>query len=538
MPTVTNLFDTTTHATPTVTEVAQRVAAALREVGSGWVEGEVRSITRANSGHVYLTLGDENANLDVCIWKDRVAACQPLPDQGDLVQAHYQRVNFYARTGKTSLIVDRLKPTGEGELLRRRAETLAALETEGLCDAGRRKQRVAFPRRVGVIAGQGSDAKADVVRALRERFPAQDIVFCPAAVQGAHAVGSVIDALGRLQATDGVDVIILARGGGSVADLVAFDDGRLCRAIVACTVPVVTSIGHTKNRPNCDHVAAAFAPVPAKAAEKAIAHSQAGLLAELDRHRTTLDAVPGRLRALADDVAELWAQVRLRQGLVTLGEDVAAAGALLGSRTETKLRRRETALNATGRELDAVAANMPRPASLDDLRDELHRAAVTYIREHVATLDAHAAVLDAAARRIPRPESLDVLATHLAHAGQHLRGRSRDYAAALERRGAEARREVRRRLTAEQRDVSADAQRLRPAVEAALGRVRERVAHLGALLNAKNFPRHGWLLARDEHGQAVTTIADLSVGTTLRLGFADGEAAATVNTITPEGEGP
>ena len=114
-----------------------------------------------------------------------------------------------------------------------------------------------------------NDANIDVIQALRERFPPQDIVFCAASVQGVHAVGSVIDALGRLQAVEGVDVIVVARGGGSTADLLAFDDERLCRAIFACAVPVITSIGHTKDRPNCDHVAAAFAPVPAKAAELA-----------------------------------------------------------------------------------------------------------------------------------------------------------------------------------------------------------------------------------------------------------------------------
>ena len=537
MTPVTSQFDTTTSTAATVSQVAHRIVAALRDVGAGWVEGEVRSITRASSGHVYLTLGDENANLDVCIWKDCVAACQPLPDKGNLVQAHYQRVNFYTRAGKTNLIVDRMKPTGEGELLRRRAETLAALEAEGLCEAGRRKRLVAFPRRVGIIAGQGSDAKADVIRALRERFPAQDIVFCPAVVQGAQAVGSVIDALGRLQAAHGVDVIILARGGGSVADLVAFDDGRLCRAIVACAVPVITSIGHTKDRPNCDHVAAAYAPVPAKAAEHAIAHSKADLLAELDRHAAALASVPGRVRALADQVADLWSQVRMRQRLSALGEDVAASAALLGPRAETGLRRCETALNTTGRQLDAIAAKLPRPASLDGLRDELHRAALTYISDHVATLDEHAAALDAAVRRIPRPASLDVPAAHLVHAGQRLRSQCRDRAAALERRGAEAQHEVHRRLTTDRRDIAAEAQRLRPAVETALSHASERVEHLSALLDAKDFPRHGWVLARDEHGQAVTTVAGLTVCTKLRLGFADGEAGATVNTVTPEGEG-
>ncbi len=131
----------------------------------------------------------------------------PLPAQGDLVQAHYERVDFYAPRGATKLILDRVRPTGEGELLRRRAETLRRLRADGLCDPDRRKPLLAFPRRVGVIAAR-NDANIDVIQALRRRFPPQDIVFCAASVQGVHAVGSVIDALGRLQAVEGVDVIV------------------------------------------------------------------------------------------------------------------------------------------------------------------------------------------------------------------------------------------------------------------------------------------------------------------------------------------
>ena len=243
---------------PAVAQVAGRIGGALRALGDGWIEGEVTLDQRASSsGHVYLTLADESASLDACIWKGRVARCSPLPAQGDLVQAHYERVDFYAPRGTTKLILDRVRPTGEGELLRRRAETLQRLRADGLCDPDRRKPLLAFPRRVGVIAAR-NDANIDVIQALRRRFPPQDILFCSASVQGVHAVGSVIDALGRLQAVEGVDMIVVARGGGSTADLLAFDDERLCRAIFACAVPVITSIGHTKDRPNCDHVAAAL----------------------------------------------------------------------------------------------------------------------------------------------------------------------------------------------------------------------------------------------------------------------------------------
>ncbi|HEY8303546.1 MAG TPA: exodeoxyribonuclease VII large subunit [Solirubrobacteraceae bacterium] len=297
--------DTRTDTVLPVAQVAGRIGGALRRLGDGWIEGEVTSISpHRASGHVYLTLADESASLDACVWKGRVSRCEPLPAQGDLVQAHYERVDFYAPRGATKLILDRMRPTGDGELLRRRADTLRRLRADGLCDPDRRKPLPAFPRRIGVIAAR-NDANVDVIQALRKRFPPQHIVFCAASVQGVRAVGSLIDALARLQSVEGVEVIVVARGGGSTADLLAFDDERLCRAIFACAVPVITSIGHTKDRPNCDHVAAAFAPVPAKAAELAIRYSAAELLDELDRQRTALARVLDRPRLMVERMGEL-----------------------------------------------------------------------------------------------------------------------------------------------------------------------------------------------------------------------------------------
>jgi exodeoxyribonuclease VII large subunit len=527
----------TAESASSVSQVAHRIDGALRELGDGWVEGEVRSITRHRSGHVYLTLADEDSNLDACIWKGRIWRCEPLPAQGNLVQAHYDRIDFHAPRGSTKLIIDFIKPTGEGELLRRRAEALRRLQADGLCDADRRKPLPAFPRTVGVIAAQGSDAKADVVRAVRERFPAQNIAFCPAAVQGVEAVGSVIDALGRLQAVHGVDVIIVARGGGSVADLVAFDDERLCRAIFACSVPVITSIGHTKDRPNCDHVAAAYATVPAKAAEHAISRSAADVLAELDRHAVALAGVSSVVLRLRDDVVAMWQQVRVRQRLAEHAADVLAADELLSSRADAMYRRREIGVVETARRLDGVLRRAPRPRLLDALRMELQAAAGNYIRAQRDNLDEFLATLDASARRIQRPAALDVLLTHLNHATAGAQKKRRDFEAALDRRGGEALREVRRRLAAEHRQVSGQAEPLVPDARRAIAGAQERVANLSALRDAKDFRRHGWVLACDEHGQAVRTTAALQVGAELQLRFADGEAQTIVNRITPEGEG-
>jgi exodeoxyribonuclease VII large subunit len=416
-----------TESALSVAQVAGRIDGALRRLGDGWIEGEVTSISvHRASGHVYLTLADESASLDACIWKGRVSRCQPLPAQGDLVQAHYECVDFYAPRGATKLLLDRMRPTGDGELLRRRAETLRRLQADGLCDPDRRKPLPAFPRRVGVIAALG-DANIDVIQALRRRFPPQDIVFCAASVQGVHAVGSVIDALGRLQAAGGVDVIVVARGGGSTADLLAFDDERLCRAIFACAVPVITSIGHTKDRPNCDHVAAAFAPVPAKAAELAIRYSAADLLEELDRHRVALGRVLDRPRLMVERMGEL----------------------LQASRSRVTRKR-----------LDLIAA--------------------------------------------------------------------------LDRRSAEAMRELRRRLLAQLQAVDRDASRLGPAAERVLARHAERVAALGAVIDAKDFRRRGWVMATDQEGHLVKRVADLHPTDTVGLSFADGEATATITHIKRE----
>jgi exodeoxyribonuclease VII large subunit len=414
-----------THpAALTVARVAGCIDRALRDLGDGWIEGEVTAISvHRASGHVYLTLADESASLDACIWKGRAARCRPLPAQGDLVQAHYERVGFYAPRGATKLILDRIRPTGDGELLRRRAETLRRLQADGLCDPDRRKPLPAFPRRVGVIAAR-NDANIDVIQALRHRFPPQDIVFCAASVQGLHAVGSVIDALGRLQGTHGVDVIVLARGGGSTADLLAFDDERLCRAIFACAVPVITSIGHTKDRPNCDHVAAAFAPVPAKAAELAIRYAAADLIDELDRHRTALARVLDRPRLMVERMGELLQVSRSR---------------------------------VTRKRLDLIAA--------------------------------------------------------------------------LDRRSAEAMRELRRRLTTQSQAIDGDAVRLGPGGTRVLARHHERVAALAAVLDAKDFRRRGWVMALDADGHPVRSVAELRPADRLSLSFADGEATTTITEI-------
>lgn len=519
------------EATLSVTQVAHRIDGALRELGDGWIEGEVRSLTQHRSGHVYLTLADEDSNLDACIWKGRVKACLPLPKRGDLVQAHYERIDFYAPRGATKLIIDQIKPTGEGELLRRRAETLARLQADGLCDEDRRKPLRAFPRRIGVIAAQGSDAKLDVIKHLQQRLPAQDIVFVPAAVQGVQAVGSVIDALGILQAIDDVDVIIVARGGGSVADLVAFDDERLCRAVFACAVPVITSIGHTKDRPNCDHVAAAYAPVPAKAAEYAIARSAAELIDDLNRHAQQLQRILLAVRSYRDRLHDCWNALRPRGRIDGLGQELSATAELLHSRACSSYQGYELRLLSGVRELELLRANLPEPELLNSSRDQLLAAAAHFIAAHMSGIEECQQLLHRGARRLPTPGALDGFTATLHSAGTRMRDRRRDYTRAFDRLSADGAREVRRRFGTDTRALDEQTLSLMPAAERVLGRAHERVMSLGALVEAKDFRRRGWVLASDGQGRGIASIEDIQPGSAIQLRFADGQAEASINQI-------
>jgi exodeoxyribonuclease VII large subunit len=378
------------ETTPKVAHVATAIKLALRDLGSGWVEGEVQNLKSAGSGHVYFRLADEDAVLDCVMWRTSAARLSSLPDEGTLVQAHFERVDFYGKAGRTSLHVDRLRPTGEGELLRRKEQALRRLEADGMTDPTRRRALPRFPRRVGVVAARNSDAKVDVIKSLRERFPAVQVVFRPAVVEGVHAVDSMIEALIHLQAQPAVDVIVLARGGGGVRELVAFDDLKLCRAIFACDKPVVTSIGHTQQRPNCDHVAAGCADVPARAAELVVP-SASELLEELDRQRCDLGAAPARLEAT---------QLRLAQH-----------GARLAS--------------------EARDFYVQRAQTLDLARHRLAR-----VRQLV-----------------PAPGEIATIAAPVRAAGRTARKQYHDFSEAIGRRAAEARRAAARRLHGAAQDL-------------------------------------------------------------------------------------
>lgn len=349
----------------------RRIEGAVRELGGGVVEGEVQRCTRAGSGHVYIELTDGEARITCVLWADAAARIGELPRDGQLIQARYRRVRTYAKGGSISLDCDAIRSAGEGELLQRVLDVRERLRAEGLTDPERKPVLPRVPRRVGLVTGRDSDAEADVIRSLRDRFPPTRITVCHALVQGAGAVNSMIAALGTLAAVPDVDVIILARGGGSVEDLLPFSDEALCRAISALGTPVVTSIGHTKQRPNCDEVASAAAEVPARAAEHVVP-SAAELLARIDRRASDavgfaaagLAGATNRVDRSAMRPAGQAALLARRSRVELAGQALAHASGLAAGPLRERIAR-------AGIVLHHALGALPRAASLDVVRERL-----------------------------------------------------------------------------------------------------------------------------------------------------------------------
>jgi exodeoxyribonuclease VII large subunit len=329
--------------------------------------------------NAFFELADEDTRLRCAIWGiyDRLPI--ELAD-GMRVQAHVERIDFRGKRGELQLRINTVREVGEGELIRRAAETLAVLRAEGRCEPERKPPLPRFPRRIGLVAGRGSDAYIDVTTHVRERFAAARILLCPALVSGVDAVPSLIDALGTLELVDDVDVIVLARGGGSVADLACFDDLRLCRAISTLKTPVVAALAHTRHRPNAYEVATAGANVPAKVADL-IVPSAAELSSELARTEKTFGAAITDLRALSPALALAQRKLDGQRQLELWRLRIDRAEGELVAKGERFFAAKRDALRLLDELLDRAAAAVPKPAALEPSRATLKRAATRVLSD-------------------------------------------------------------------------------------------------------------------------------------------------------------
>jgi len=234
-----------------------------------WVEGEVSSFTIASSGHAYLTLQESLCRMDAVMWKASVGRQAFIPRVGDNVVVHGQ-ITVYERQGRLQLSADIFQPAGIGLLQLQLEQLRQKLEAEGLFDLSRKRPLPVFPHRIGVATSQTGAVWQDIQHVIRRRFPLVELVLAPTVVQGDQAPDAIVAALSLLQGEQDLDLVILARGGGSVEDLWCFNDERVVRAIFACRVPVISAIGHETDITLADYVADLRAPTPSAAAELAV----------------------------------------------------------------------------------------------------------------------------------------------------------------------------------------------------------------------------------------------------------------------------
>jgi exodeoxyribonuclease VII large subunit len=316
-----------------------------------WVEGEVSNLARPSSGHWYFSLKDRDSQVRCAMFRQRNAHARCTPREGQLVHA-FGRVSLYEPRGDYQLLIEQLEDAGTGALQRAFEELKARLGAEGLFALEHKRALPAVPARIGVITSPSGAAIRDILHVLAHRFPAAAVLVYPVPVQGAAAVPGIVAALDLASVRAECDVLILARGGGSLEDLWAFNDERVARAIYRCPIPIVTGIGHEVDVTIADFVADLRAPTPTGAAQLVVPDAAAwrqrlGLFATRlqSAARRTLRAEQLRVSALASRLQQAHPGARLREHSQRLDElevrlrlAVQARFARLGARLELAAR--------------------------------------------------------------------------------------------------------------------------------------------------------------------------------------------------------
>jgi exodeoxyribonuclease VII large subunit len=260
-----------------------------------WVEGEISNLRPAPSGHVYFTLKDADAQLPVVLFRRQASLLRFRVEDGQHVLAR-GRVSVYDQRGQVQLVAETLEPVGAGSLQLAFEQLKERLKTEGLFDPARKRPLPAFPRTVGIVTSPTGAVIRDFLNVAGRRHAGLNILLCPASVQGESAAVEIESAIVCLNSSGLVDAIVVARGGGSLEDLAAFNSERVARAIAASQVPVVSAVGHETDFTIADFVADLRAPTPSAAAEL-ITEAQHRIADHLARLDSRLDRA-GRFQLL------------------------------------------------------------------------------------------------------------------------------------------------------------------------------------------------------------------------------------------------
>ncbi len=331
-----------------------REARALLESGLGtiWVQGEISNLSRPSSGHWYFTLKDRDAQLRCAMFRTRNTLARFVPKEGQLVLA-CGRVSLYEPRGDYQLLVESIEDAGLGALQRAFDELKARLAAEGLFAPERKRSLPSAPRCIGVITSPSGAAIRDILHVLARRFPAAAVLIYPTSVQGAAAAPALVAAIELATARTECDVLILARGGGSLEDLWAFNDERVARAIYRCPIPIVTGIGHEIDFTIADFVADLRAPTPSGAAQLVVPDASQWLhrLAQLAARfaaavQRSLKSERGRIDALHRRLQQAHPRARLLQHSQRLDDLEARLERALQSHLKSSAARLDSAVRA------------------------------------------------------------------------------------------------------------------------------------------------------------------------------------------------
>jgi exodeoxyribonuclease VII large subunit len=365
----------------TVSELTDRIQGILEtELFDVWVEGEISNLKLAPSGHHYFSLKDDEAQIRAVVWRNDARLLRFRPKDGMKVLARGQLRVFPPR-GEYQLQVQVLEPLGKGSLQQAFEELKEKLQQEGLFDPARKRPLPMLPRRIGVVTSPGGAVLRDILRVLRSRYANLDVLVYPVAVQGDGAWYEIAQAIRGLNRLPGLDVIVLARGGGSLEDLWAFNEEGVARAIAASRIPTISAVGHETDFTIADFVADLRAATPSAAAERVVQAKEelqarvraldgrrdGALRLRLARVRARVEAAAahrvfaaerGRLRVLAQRTDEL---VRRAEGGLVRGVERGRAHArrlrerLEAFRLDRQLQARRERLARHGDRLAALA---------------------------------------------------------------------------------------------------------------------------------------------------------------------------------------
>lgn len=292
-----------------------------------WVEGEVFDFKQATSGHWYFALKEAEATINAACWRSSVARIGYRPQNGATVLAH-GRIEFYEKQGKLQLIVDMIQPSGVGLLHARFEELKVRLEAEGLFDESRKRPLPLLPRRIGVATSPTGAVRRDIENVLRRRYPLAELVLAPCRVQGDGAADTIVEALYALY-DQSLDVIIVARGGGSAEDLWCFNEEIVARAVFASPIPVISGVGHETDTTIIDYVADLRAPTPSAAAELVAPALETLHAAAEDLQLHMGHILRERLRDARDALADTGRRLDMYSPITTVVRDRQALDGLL-----------------------------------------------------------------------------------------------------------------------------------------------------------------------------------------------------------------